>query len=65
MKKDPHGVFLGVFRLSKHENTNEHVLIWARKIHESMTLSIIILSPLQACQKLRETRVEFPRLVKI
>ena len=36
MKKDPPGVFFGVFRLSKHENTNEHVLVQACKIHESV-----------------------------
>ena len=36
MKKNPHGIFFGVFRLSKYENTNDHVLVRARKIHESM-----------------------------
>ena len=34
MKKTPPGVFFRVFRLSKYENTNEHVLVWACKIHE-------------------------------
>ena len=51
MKNNPLGVFFRIFRLSKHENTNEHVLVQAHKIHESVTLSRIILSPLQACQK--------------
>ena len=36
MKKDPPEVFFGVFRLSKYENTNEHVLVRACKIHESV-----------------------------
>ena len=35
-KKHPPGVFLGVSRLSKYENTNKHVLFRARKIHESV-----------------------------
>ena len=64
-KNHPPRAFFGVFRLSKHENTNEHVLVQAHKIHELVTLSSIILSPLQSFQKLRETRVDFPRLVKI
>ena len=33
-KKHPLGVFFDVFRLSKYENTNEHVLVQACKIHE-------------------------------
>ena len=41
MKTHPLGVFFGVFRLSKYENTNEHVLVWAHKIHELVTLSSI------------------------
>ena len=36
MKKEPPGVFFGFFRISKHENNNEHVLVRARKIHKSM-----------------------------
>ena len=43
----------------------EHVLVWARKIHESMTSSSIILFPLQACKKSRENQVKLPRLIKI
>ena len=43
---------------------SEHVLVWAHKIHESMTLSSIIPSSLQACQKWRETWVDFPGLIK-
>ena len=35
-KKDTLGVFFGVFRLSKYENTNEDVLVWAHKIHKSV-----------------------------
>ena len=57
MKKDPRGVFFGVFKLSKHENTNKHVLVQARKIHESVTLSSIILSPLFKLVK-NEERLE-------
>ena len=33
-EKSPPGVFFGVFRHSKYENTNKHVLVWARNIHE-------------------------------
>ena len=36
MKKDPPGVLFRVFKLSKYENTNEHVLVKACKIHESV-----------------------------
>ena len=34
MKKDPPGVLFRVFKLSKYENTNEHVLVQAHKIHD-------------------------------
>ena len=64
-KNDPTGVFFRVFIPSKYENNNEHVLVRARKIHESVTLSSIILSPLQSCKRWRETQVNFPGLVKI
>ena len=36
MKNHPLVFFFVVFRLSKYENTNEHVLVRARKIHESV-----------------------------
>ena len=36
MKNNPLGVFFRVFRLSKHKNTNEHVLVRACKIHKSV-----------------------------
>ena len=32
---------------------SEHVLVWAHKIHESVTLSSIIPSSLQSCQKMK------------
>ena len=34
MKKELPRVFFRVFKLSKHENTNDHVLVRAHKIHE-------------------------------
>ena len=34
MKNHPHEVVFRVFRLSKYENTNKHVLVRALKIHE-------------------------------
>ena len=48
----PLGIFFGVFKLSKNENTNDHVLVRARKIHESMTLSsIILIAGISPCYK--------------
>ena len=55
MKKHHPRVFFGAFRLSKYKKTNEHVLVRAHKIHQSVTLSSIILSPIQACKKRGET----------
>ena len=36
MKKHPPGVFFGVSDSLNYENTIEHVLVWAHKIHESV-----------------------------
>ena len=53
MKKDPlesSSEFLDSLNM---KTPSEHVLVWAHKIHESMTLSSIIPSSLQACQKMK------------
>ena len=65
MKRDPPECSWEFSNSLNMKTPNEHVLVWARKIHESVTLSSIILSSLQACQKWRETWVDFHGLVII